>query len=296
MNGEPDELPGHPSEESLQLGIPPELGQRAHAWLVILLPQMEPPEERIRDAFAGAMDIDGYTARLILESPFARMLMQTREKERAERWRDWLRALKLRALIVPETHFADQIFQEQTEVYRTGGGLLFKTADGFEEEVPVESVCAIVFGEIVDRELIERERKGFFSSRQLPGEHQVVRDELVLDIHRRDGPVSFRMRQDSFNFEKVFSDEGSLPLMQKLFRKLQKEVPHASVFQDFPRALGAMGPSTVRLAEELRVVLNWRRPGRTIEPEKVTRMLESNAAAFDLYSVMCRLESLTVLE
>jgi hypothetical protein len=280
------------SHDALSLNTP--TGSRIPGWLVILDRQPAVPNERRIAAFAQALKIDEFTARQRLSAPSLRILRREAEKTKALEWRDWLQALDIRGFMVGEEELAAMTFLECTAAFADGGMLVFEQAGGERVSIPAESVACFVLGDVRERTITEHVRPGMMWDEESPEERRTTRLELILDVHRRDARESIRLRQDSFQFQRVFPGEssGSTQLMRRLAEKLRRSAPHAPLREDFTQAQALLGDSMRLLSEETKVVLNWRRVGRTVQRETERHILDSNVPVFDLYSALVRFGTL----
>lgn len=269
--------------------------QRNHGFLVVLARHKELPHPDYLKAFADAMDLDVYTARQRLLAPTARVIRRENAEEEARAWAEWLGQVDLRAFAVSEKILSEQQFIPQAAIYMEKDNLVFDDLQDVRTTVPLSEVACVVTGEVYEKLTSEANQTGVFSADELlvRRDTHFQRNEHLIDIHLRSTPISLRLAQDTFRFKRLFPNKtgASAVLIRELWERLRRALPGKPMLDDFAKAQNILGTTEQIISSSSYLESNWARPGVRVRNYRETKVLESTAETFDIYSTLARLEA-----
>lgn len=269
--------------------------EREAGFLVVLGRRECRQREKTVAAFAKAFGLDVYTAKQSLASAGPRVLRRETVRAAAEEWVAWLGKAGLRAFVMCEAEVEAHRFVPQIVVFKDAGALIAEDAEGTRRHHSPAELACIVTGEL--RERVVRESARTLAAGEVPIVRESVgaRNELVIDLHPRAGRDVLRIRQDTFQFGRVFPPGAgaSTALMPRLLRMIRKALPGVPCHEDFHLVEDALGKSVEVLSTsstlEARSILSPLTGRRGRE----TALLHSNAAAFDSHSLLAKFDSMS---
>ncbi len=268
--------------------------RREPGHLVVLGTHRELPGEAALAEFARVMELDVYTARQRLLAPTPRIVRREDREAEAQRWVDVLSAKGLRAFRVSEEEFARQELIVQGELYSKDSHFLFERAGDARLAVPRADVACVVVGEVSERTVaVSTASQGMLAGAPMR-ENLSAHAQMVIDIHLRSSPVGIRLEQDSFRFQ-VFdhgATGGSAILVRQLLHRLRQALPGTPFCEQFAAASMILGASEQIVSNSSYIVTSWARPGPRMRLVNQKTVSESTVLAFDIYSALCRLETL----
>ncbi|MDK2971924.1 MAG: hypothetical protein PWP23_1679 [Candidatus Sumerlaeota bacterium] len=252
-----------------------------------------PPQETIA-AFAKGLDLDPYSARQRLIAPTPRILRREENKEAADRWVAWMRALELRGFRLSERAFS-QFHPIEVVSYKIDrSGVTFEIDNGRCETVPAEEVLCIVQGTVRSRDVQEIEKKDFLIGSAYGG-HETVRvnRETRIDIHLAGVALIFRLSQSHLRFGDIFPGRqiASDVMMREVAGQIRGAYAALPLRDDFARASEILGQSwkiASKTTDFRYSAFNTTPFGAGIRNNRVTQ--ESDEETFDLYSLLSRMQ------
>jgi hypothetical protein len=270
--------------------------ERPPGFFVVLALQANLPSERKLAAFAEAFKLDIFSARQWLLSPTPRLIRRESRQAVAIEWVEWLKAVGVRAYELPEQLLLEQVWRPQAAVFSEPEGLVFDEASGFRTRIPRRDVVALVFGEVTERDVVEKSATSLMGERDLGSTPGRNHSQLILDIHRRDSPEVIRLAQDGIHWSLMYPDETgqSTMLMRRLLKRLRGELTGVRLFEDFGLAAPLLGTSRqlIDCSSEARKTVIGAASGMRVE--RTRTYLESELGAFNLYSTLLRWEVLRI--
>lgn len=255
-----------------------------------------PAPDRLK-AFAEGIGVDLYTARQRLLSPAPRIFRRDSDRDNADKWVAWLRALDLVAFRLSERAFSQFFPLPVVRFQREAGGLSFEIENGKSETIRTDEVLCIVHGNLRRRDVAETDTKDFFAgSIHKDRETLRLKRETLIDVHLRDFPLVFRLAQDKLKFHLIFQDSqpGSDLLMGQSLQILKSTYPEAAVLGDFQRAADVLGQSWQIVSQNTEFAY-YSYGGAPFSMNQNQRRVvsESEDDAFDLYSLLSRMQLLS---
>lgn len=265
--------------------------RREAGHLVVLARHLDLPPEKTIAAFAEAMGFDVYTARQRLLAPTPRVLRRETSEGEARQWIDWFERIGLRTFALSEEELGKLELLPQKSLEFQKGSIAFLNGKGEATELPPNDAIALVIGEVTESTRVEQEVKSLLTNKASTGRAIVNRRvELIIDIHRRSAPQALRIRQDSFEFHRLYPDStgASSVLVRTLAKTLGRELPSAIVFDDFKQVADILGSSRQLISNSSYLQRKGFASGFAMQREKVTQ--DSTAETFDVYSALARFE------
>jgi len=238
--------------------------------------------------FAEGAGLDPFMARQKLMAPFPRVLRREDRREEAIRWMEWMREAGIPAFVVSERRVLEFAPREAAVVVCEGGRLEFASDDMPAERAdPADAIC-IVLGQVRTR--VVRQSMPDALGLGHPGRTEVAASsvERVADVHFARDERVYRFRESTL---KSSPGGAGVPRFRGALDALRAAAPGAVVVDGF-------GPATEALAESRRLVARSQelefRPGKSFVPRvgtsRTSAYEESDAAAFDLYSLLSALQ------
>jgi hypothetical protein len=266
---------------------------RQPAYLLVLARQAGLPSDRKLAAFAEALHIDVFTARQWLLAPTPRVIRRESRQDRVLEWVTWLRAVGVRGFDLPEAILAEQEFTMPRALRVEGSELRLDFDDNRAEVVAIPDVVCGVWGEVQDRVQTETTTSAI-GGELLQGHSTSLTSELVLDLHRRDSPISIRIAQDHMRWSTMFPDESgqSSMHMRRLLKQVRATLRGVAIHEDFGRAEPVLGTTRELLGDSTFLRSNWLGGGGRLRLQRETTHRESGRATFSIYTTLLRWETL----
>lgn len=269
--------------------------ERSYGHLLVLASGGELPSARRIAAFAKGLRLDEFNARQWLLRTTPRVLRREETASKVREWVQWLGALGIDGFQVAEADLLAHQFVPVQGLQFTEWDLVLELAGGEAVRLPKPAVSLLVASESWERVRRERFKRAVTGEpgALLASEVAEERTQIVIDLHVKVEPRTFRIEQDEFRWSSVFPSETGQTsvLVRRLLALLKERLPGVPCREEGMQRDALLLPTREHLASETVLQSRWLAGSSRIRAERQVETLESNWPALTFHSLLVRAES-----
>ncbi|MEQ8820271.1 MAG: hypothetical protein RLY93_08495 [Sumerlaeia bacterium] len=271
----------------------PATGRSDREWFVAQGVLLHPPREEHVAAYAKGFALDPFEARQRLMAPAPRLLFRFGDRREAQRWVAWGRLVSAPLFLIEAEELLGFSPHPLDSLELHHNTLVLKAKDRQPVRIEADGFLCLVAGAVSAREVAERRTpESLGGGMHVTRETQAATTEWLMDFSLLGERVVFRLRGDSCDLSHIplQVEEDGPKDFGRLLRLIRRLYPHLSVYDRFGQASQPLTDSRALLRESLEVASRSPLGSPRLAEKRV--WVESEAAAFDLYSCLSRAQFL----